>query len=77
MSWERVTDDGRLTEWKRSDDTATIRLRELPGERWTVRFDRMYQAPEGTAYRREAVESREEAMELIEEWQTTFDVSDA
>lgn len=37
----------------------------------------MYQAPEGTAYRRETVESREEAMELIEEWQTTFDVSDA
>lgn len=77
MSWERVTDDGRLAEWERSDGNATIRLRQRPDGGWAVRFDRVYQAPDGAEYRHATVDGHDEAMELIEELQSSFDVSDA
>lgn len=77
MTWERVTDEKRLIEWKRSDGYATIRLRERPDGRCTVRLDRLHQAPEGREYRHETVDSREEAMTLIEEWQVGFDSADS
>lgn len=76
MSWERVTDEKRLTEWERSGGNATIRLRERPDGKYTVRFDRLHQAPGGKKYRRETVATREAATALAAEWQTTFDGAD-
>lgn len=75
MSWERVAERDRLTEWRRSDGNATIRLRERATDGWTVRLDRMEQAPEGSAYRREDFEEREAAETLVEEWKAEFDVA--
>ena len=76
MSWTRVRADERLSEWERSDGCATIRLRQQSDDRWSVRFDRLYQAPEGATYRRETARTRGAAMELVEEWQSTFDVEE-
>lgn len=76
MSWERVTDEKRLTEWERSGGNATIRLRERPDGRYTVRFDRLHQAPGGKEYRHKTVATREAATTLAEEWQAPFDNAD-
>lgn len=76
MPWTRVTADERLSEWERSDGHATIRLRQQPDDSWSVRFDRLHQAPDGSAYRRETVQTREAATELVAEWQSAFDVKE-
>ncbi|QCJ47899.1 MULTISPECIES: DUF7543 family protein [Haloprofundus] len=73
MGWTRAETTERLTEWKRADGWATIRLRETGAGRWVVRLDRLEQAPEGRTYRRESVETRDAALELVEEWRETFD----
>lgn len=74
MSWERIAERDRITEWRRSDGNATIRLRERATGGWTVRLDRMEQAPEGSTYRHEDLDEYEEAEALVEEWQAEFDV---
>lgn len=76
MPWDLVTDENRLTEWKRSDGYATIRLRERPDGRYAVRFDRLHQAPGGKAYRHETVPNRDEATSLVAEWKEAFDGDD-
>lgn len=73
MSWTRVTDTDDGTEWERDDGAATIRLREHAGDGWVVRLDRMFQAPEGEAYRREHVADRQTALDLVEAWREEFD----
>ncbi|WP_224269521.1 DUF7543 family protein [Haloprofundus salinisoli] len=72
MGWTRTDPTDRLTEWKRDDGWATIRLRETGAGRWVVRLDRLEQAPEGRTYRRESVDTRERARELVEAWRETF-----
>jgi hypothetical protein len=71
MAWTETTDPGSgdgLREWEREDGAATIRLRARPDGTWVVRLDRLYQAPEGSRYRRRDAEEFEEAMAVVEEW---------
>ncbi|ERH13504.1 MAG: hypothetical protein J07HB67_02544 [halophilic archaeon J07HB67] len=61
MSWERAETSTAVTEWERTDRMATVRIRERPDGRFVVRVDRLEQAPEGPAYRRETAADRETA----------------
>ncbi|WP_224447121.1 DUF7543 family protein [Haloprofundus salilacus] len=74
MGWTEAETTDRLTEWERDDGWATIRLRESRAGRWVVRLDRLEQAPDGQTYRRDSAETREAALELVDEWQAAFDV---
>lgn len=76
MPWTRRERPDGLVEWTRSDDAATIRLRESADGDWVVRFDRLTQAPEGSTYRRETRPTRAAADELVAEWRDSFDVGD-
>ena len=76
MPWQPVTETSTLSEWERTDGGATIRLRARSDGAWTVRLDRLHQSAEGTLYRRETAETREEARRLVDAWQTEFDVPD-
>ena len=58
MPWERTETATNVTEWERTDGTATVRVRERPDGRYVVRVDRLQQAPEGPAYRRETADDR-------------------
>lgn len=74
MTWtESAVDDG-TTEWERSDGHANIRLRRRHDGTFTVRFDRLFQAPEGQFYQRETAQTEQAARAIIEAWQTEFDV---
>lgn len=72
MGWQAVDSDAAGEEWEREDGYATIRLRERTDGRVVVRLDRLAQAPEGSAYRRETV-PREDAEALAAEWREAFD----
>ena len=74
MGWQTVETDAAGEEWERADGHATVRLRERTDGRFAVRLDRLTQAPEGSAYRRETVETRETAEALAAEWREEFDV---
>ncbi len=63
MEWEE-TDDG----WCRADGAAILTLRETADGRWAVTLDRLKQAPEGPAYRRETLDSREATEALAADW---------
>lgn len=76
MTWDRVADRDRVTEWRRSDGNATIRLRERAVGGWTVRLDRLEQAPEGSGYRREDVDDAAAAERLVERWCEAYDVEE-
>jgi len=65
-----------VDEWEREDGWATIRLRERSDGSWVVRLDRLTQAPEGSCYREERVESRAEAAEVVTAWREAYDVAD-
>jgi len=68
VGWSDPETDGRVTEWRRDDDAATVRVRELPDGRYAVRFDRLEGAPEGGASRRREREDRAAAEALAAEW---------
>lgn len=68
MDWSDPETDGPVTEWCREDGAATVRVRELPDDRYAVRFDRLEAAPEGGAYRRREREDRAAAEALAAEW---------
>ncbi|WP_224337121.1 DUF7543 family protein [Haloprofundus halobius] len=77
MGWTNAETTDRLTEWERDDGWATIRVRETGAGRWSVRLDRLEQAPDGRTYRRDSVATREEALELVDEWRAAFDAPEA
>jgi hypothetical protein len=68
MEWTRTRDEEGLEEWTREDGHATIRQRRRPDGEWVVRFDRLHQASEGRAYRRERVADESAARELLDAW---------
>lgn len=73
MDWTEVategpTDAGERREWERADGHAVVVVRETAGGDWAVTLDRLEQAPEGPAYRRETLSDREAALELAAEW---------
>jgi hypothetical protein len=67
MEWEQ-TREGAVDEWTRRDGLATVRVRERPDGGFVTRYDRLEQAPEGRAYRRERCQDRAAAERLAAEW---------
>lgn len=76
MSWDEQDADEPGAEWVRSDGHATIRLWQRADGGFVVRFDRLHQAPEGSAYRRERAPDRETAMAIVDRWRREFTASD-
>ncbi|MFC7137434.1 DUF7543 family protein [Halobaculum litoreum] len=74
MPWTPVDTVDRYEEWERSDGLATLRVRERRGGGYVVRLDRLEQAPDGRAYRRERVADREAAEALVDAWKREFDL---
>lgn len=71
MEWTRNRrDDEDLIEWTRADGYVTIRRRRRADGGWVVRLDRLYQAPEGSGYRRERADDAESAVGLVEAWKS-------
>ena len=77
MSWTERTETTAVEEWVREDGWATIRLRRRGAEAWLVRLDRLTQAPEGSLYREQHLDTRAAAEGIVAEWQGTYDVSAA
>jgi hypothetical protein len=75
VSWERRDRSG-VVEWERDDGNATIRRRERPDGRYVVRVDRLEQAPEGPAYRRETVADADAADDLVASFRAEFDLDE-
>lgn len=67
MDWERDEEEGRV-EWTREDGDAVVTARETARGEWAVTYDRLEQAPAGSAYERETVPTREAALDLAREW---------
>lgn len=78
MAWTETRPDavGSVEEWEREDGWATIRLREQSDGSWVVRLDRLTQAPEGSLYREERVETIAEGEALVSRWREAYDVVD-
>jgi hypothetical protein len=75
MAWTETDAEG-VTEWERADGWATIRLRRRADGSWVVRLDRLTQAPEGSLYREERVESETAARDVAAGWRERYDVAD-
>ncbi|AHG03493.1 hypothetical protein HALDL1_07685 [Halobacterium sp. DL1] len=65
MEWEEL-DRRSGREWEREDGYAVIRLRQTARGEWAVTFDRLEQAPEGSAYERVTVGSEDAALSRVE-----------
>ena len=76
MEWTQSREEADLVEWTRADGYVTIRRRRRADGGWVVRLDRLYQAPEGSGYRRERVADAEAATQLVEAWKDD-DAADA
>ncbi|GAA0208919.1 DUF7543 family protein [Halobaculum roseum] len=77
MPWSEVETPERYEEWERADGYATLRVREHPDGSYVVRLDRLEQAPDGRGYRRERVDDRERADDLVSEWKAAFELQEA
>lgn len=73
MNWTEQDPIGNKREWRRSDNYATISVRQTKGGDWAVSFDRLIQAPEGQLYKHEVVETEAAALELVSTWQEAFE----
>lgn len=76
MTWDHSETVDDVTEWERGDHAATVRIRERPDGSYVVRIDRLKQAPEGPAYRRETADTREAAEEIAADFRASFDEPD-
>lgn len=76
MGWTKSTRGDGTTEWDRTDGNANIRIRRRYDGTFTVRLDRLFQAPEGQFYRRETAQTEEAAKAISETWRAEFDVSE-
>jgi hypothetical protein len=74
MSWSLEREDGRITEWERSDRYATVRLRERGDGRFVVRLDVMEQATDDRTYDRVVVDDRETAEARAAAWRDDRDI---
>ncbi len=72
MEWSVHTETDRLTEWQREDGYVTIRKRERPDGRVSVRVDKLEQADGGRAYDHAVVDTDAAAAEIVSEWQQTY-----
>lgn len=72
MPWER--DERRDGDrWTRSDGNAVVVVRETATGEWAVTVDRLEQAPEGSAYERATVPTREAALDRAAAWRRDHD----
>jgi len=76
MSWSLERDDGTVTEWERSDEYATVRLRERAAGGFVVRLDVMEQAVDESACERERFDGREAAEARATEWREARDLNE-
>jgi hypothetical protein len=78
MAWTETETDaaGSVVEWEREDGWATIRCRQRIDGSWVVRLDRLTQAPDGSYYRQERVETRADARMVVAAWREQHDVVD-
>jgi len=76
MPWSLGRDDDVITEWERSDDYATVRVRERSGGGFVARLDVMEQAEDDSAYERERFDDREAAFDRAAAWREARDVDD-
>ncbi|GAA0300428.1 DUF7543 family protein [Halarchaeum salinum] len=67
MEWHTTAADVG-ERWERADGDAVVSLRETATGAWAVTYDRLRQAPEGEAYRRETCETEADARALAAEW---------
>lgn len=73
MEWTLNREEEGLVEWTRADGYATIRCRQRADGEWVVRLDRLYQAPDGSGYRRERVGDVDAAKRVAEAWRDEHD----
>ncbi|MFC6837627.1 DUF7543 family protein [Halomarina ordinaria] len=72
MDWNEEREGG-TTRFTRSDGTVVVSVRETADTRWAVTLDRLEQAPEGPAYERETVATREAALEVAARWRSAHE----
>lgn len=73
MGWERTRDEPDRREWERDDGHARITVRRTAADSWAVTVDRLEQAPDGQAYRRETLVDRAAAARRAAEWRDEYD----
>lgn len=73
MDWERTREEADHLAWERSDGYARVTVRETATGAWAVVVDRLEQAADGPAYRRETTADRDEAVTLAARWREEFD----
>ncbi|QLC33996.1 hypothetical protein EFA46_007190 [Halarchaeum sp. CBA1220] len=67
MEWhEQSAESGER--WEREDGHAVVWVRETATGDWAVTYDRLRQAPEGSAYRHRTVATEADARSLAAEW---------
>ena len=67
MQWhEASAETGRR--WEREDANAVVSVRETATGDWGVTYDRLQQAPEGSAFRYRTVTSESAALALAAKW---------
>ncbi|AUV81323.1 hypothetical protein C2R22_06295 [Salinigranum rubrum] len=78
MGWTETDPDDPevVAEWSREDAWATLRVRRRRDDGWVVRLDRLTQAPEGSLYLEERVETRDEADAVVAAWREAYDVEE-
>jgi len=64
MDWAEL-DRRNGREWECEDGYAVIRLRQTARGAWAVTYDRLEQAPEGSAYERVTVDSEDVALSRV------------
>lgn len=74
--WRLTRDEDPVTEWRRADGYASVRMRRRPDGTWVVRYDRLTQAPRGSAFRQRSVPSEEDARALAGRWRTAEPATD-
>lgn len=67
MEWhETAAETGRR--WEREDANAVVSVRRTATGDWAVTYDRLRQAPEGSAYRHRTLDAESEALSLAASW---------
>lgn len=74
--WTVSREDDTITEWKRSDGYATVRVRERGDGGYVVRLDVMEQAVDGRVYERERYPDREAATDRAAEWRAEYTLTE-
>jgi hypothetical protein len=72
MDWHVAGETEGRVEWERRDRNVRVVVREAASGEWAVTLDALAQAPEGAAYERETLPTREAAETRAEEWRERY-----